>query len=78
MRAITRITVQKDSKRVTMFLSYNNNDNDYSFNNFETIEEAIESLPKGDSYFPLVAKGYRLLDFSSECKDIMPVTEVEF
>jgi hypothetical protein len=63
MRAITEITIQEEIQRkgVTCFLTYNNNPNDYSFASYKSTEEAINSLPKNDPYFPLKTDTYRHL-----------------
>lgn len=65
MRAITGITIQKkeNETRVNMFCTYNNDSNDYGFNPYNSIEEALDSLPKNDPYFPIKTNTYKLIIF---------------
>lgn len=58
MRAITKITINEADNGLQMFLTYNNDDNDYSFSNHYTLEEALEALPNNDLYFPIKADFY--------------------
>jgi len=62
MRAITNITIRVEGKTVTMFLTYNGDANDYSFNNYKSVEDAINSVKSiNDPYFPIKTNSYRLL-----------------
>jgi hypothetical protein len=61
MRAITGITIRVGNEEVTMFLFYNDNPNDYSFNNYPSVKSAFESLKKDDPYFPIMTNTYRFL-----------------
>jgi len=63
MRKITEISINKNEKNVTMFLYYNNDICDYSFNNYSSVEEALDSVRSiVDPYFPVVASQYRLVE----------------
>lgn len=62
MRAITQITIREEGKAVTMFLTYNDNDNDYSFNPYPSVEAAVEFLSMSTNfYFPIKTDHYRHL-----------------
>lgn len=67
MRAITHVTIKKDcmlestsGKPYDVFLEYNNDSSDYSFNSYATFNAALQSIPLDSSYFPLEAKEYTL------------------
>ena len=60
MRAITDITIQDNSTHITMFLTYNNNSDDFGFTIHESVEEALGSLPVNDVYFPVRTEHYKL------------------
>jgi len=65
MRAITHVTIRRDQENIekpfTVFLEYNNNAHDYSFNNFETMNSALQSIPLNSEYFPLKVSDFRFL-----------------
>lgn len=65
MRAITNITIRKDientRKPYDVFLEYNGKAHDYSFTPFKTFQQALQSIPRNDSYFPLHTDVYTLL-----------------
>ena len=66
MRAITNITIQQNTRRnrTTMFLTYNNNESDYSSSTHETVSEALSMLSKNNPYYPIKTNGYHFLEFA--------------
>jgi hypothetical protein len=62
MRAITKIQIQKEGTQFIMFLNYNNDANDYSFNPYQSVEECLDNLPVNDPYFPIKTNQYRFLE----------------
>jgi len=67
MRAITDISIRvEENKTATMFLTYNNDVTDYSFSNHYSIEDALNTLPKNNPYFPIRTREYSVREYREQ------------